>query len=84
MTPLAKKSALVTGGSRGIGRAVVERFARDGAAVTFSYLRDDDAAADFFSSGFAFFDGVSDFAPRHGDVVIGENRFRLILVNFHK
>ena len=50
MTPLAKKSALVTGGSRGIGRAVVERFARDGAAVTFSYLRDDDAAAEVVRS----------------------------------
>jgi len=50
VTPLAKKSALVTGGSRGIGRAVVERFARDGAAVTFSYLRDDDAAAEVVRS----------------------------------
>ena len=40
------KSAVVTGGSRGIGRAVVERLARDGAEVTFSYARDEVAAAD--------------------------------------
>jgi enoyl-[acyl-carrier protein] reductase III len=38
--------AFVTGGSRGIGRAIVERLARDGFDVAFNYRRDDTAAAD--------------------------------------
>jgi len=39
------KIAIVTGGSRGIGRAIVERLAGDGADVTFFY-RENAAAAD--------------------------------------
>lgn len=34
---LSGKTVIVTGGSRGIGRAIVERFAQDGADVTFFY-----------------------------------------------
>lgn len=38
------QAALVTGGSRGIGRAVVERLAGDGATVVFGYVSDERAA----------------------------------------
>jgi cyclic-di-GMP-binding biofilm dispersal mediator protein len=38
------KSVLVLGGSRGIGAAIVRRFAREGAAVTFTYAGSREAA----------------------------------------
>jgi len=41
---LAGKSVLVTGGSRGIGRAIVELFADEGARVTFFYRGNTEAA----------------------------------------
>ncbi|MFJ3324049.1 glucose 1-dehydrogenase [Streptomyces griseus] len=44
MAALTGKAAVVTGGSRGIGRAVVLRLARDGAAVVFNYARSREAA----------------------------------------
>jgi 3-oxoacyl-[acyl-carrier protein] reductase len=45
MIDLSGKTALVTGGSRGIGRAIVLRLARQGADVSFSF-RGNQAAAD--------------------------------------
>lgn len=44
ITPMNINYALVTGGSRGIGRAIAERLARDGYYVVINYKSNDEAA----------------------------------------
>src|ERR1700730_1615577 len=45
MSNLAKKGALVTGASRGIGAAIAKRRAADGASVAITYAKDASAAS---------------------------------------
>ena len=53
---LSGKCVIVTGGSRGIGRAIVELFASEGADVTFFY-RDNTEAANAVAAGVALAGG---------------------------
>ena len=48
---LAGKTVLVTGGSRGIGRAIVELFSAEGADVTFLFRENTAAAAEVVAAG---------------------------------
>ena len=48
---LAGKTVIVTGGSRGIGRSIVELFAADGADVVFFYRSDSIAATAVVEAG---------------------------------
>ncbi|HEY3753928.1 MAG TPA: SDR family oxidoreductase [Pseudonocardiaceae bacterium] len=48
---LAGKAAVVTGGARGIGRAIVMRLAADGASVVFSFASNQQAADDVVAAG---------------------------------
>jgi 3-oxoacyl-[acyl-carrier protein] reductase len=50
MIDLSGKSAIVTGGARGIGRAIAVRLATQGADVAFSYRGNADAAAETASA----------------------------------
>ena len=67
--------ALVTGGSRGIGRAAVECFARLGANVAINYLKDEEAAAETVKAAEAL--GVRALAIR-ADVSHLEEAQRLV------
>ncbi|MEL7186981.1 MAG: SDR family oxidoreductase [Pseudomonadota bacterium] len=55
MQRLKGRTALITGASRGIGRAVAERFAAEGANVAINYASSEDAAKE-----------VADIAAGHG------------------
>jgi 3-oxoacyl-[acyl-carrier protein] reductase len=44
MSTLKEKAAFVTGGTRGMGQAIVKRLAAEGAAVAFTYVKSDEKA----------------------------------------
>lgn len=49
MSTLKGKAAFVTGGTRGMGKAIVERLAKEGAMVAFTYLSSENSAQQIVS-----------------------------------
>ena len=51
MKDLKNKTAIITGGSKGIGKGIVEKFARAGCNVAFTYLSSEESAIKIEKSG---------------------------------
>jgi 3-oxoacyl-[acyl-carrier protein] reductase len=68
--PLKNKRALVTGGSRGIGAAIVRRLAGEGADVAFTYLGNTSQAEETRNAARAL--GVQSFAIRADNADAGQ------------
>src|SRR4051812_37254730 len=75
LTDLSGKVALVTGGSRGIGRAVAIRLAQGGAKVAFNYRGNHEAAQDVLGE---IKGGGAHAMAVAGDVSIGADVDRVV------
>ncbi|ETI64076.1 oxidoreductase [Sphingobium sp. C100] len=82
MTDFTSKKALVIGGSRGIGAAIVRRFTGDGAQVAFTYAGSHDAAQALAADTGAT-PIQSDAADRQAviDVVAAQGPLDILIVN---
>lgn len=63
-SPLKGKTALVTGGTRGVGKGIASRLVRDGAVVLIGYREDEQTAAEAVAECCAESDGGQVYAVR--------------------
>jgi 3-oxoacyl-[acyl-carrier protein] reductase len=78
MGALGGKAAVVTGGSRGIGRAIVLRLAEEGVSVAFSFVRDQRAADEVVAAAQAA--GVQAVAVQADQMMWSRNARRAAMV----
>ncbi len=78
---LEGKTALITGGSRGIGRGIVERFIKEGAQVAFTY-RSSSAKADEIIADLAAGDNLKAFQSDASDYGAAEELCKAVLAEY--
>lgn len=82
MATLDGKTALVLGGSRGIGAAIVERLVREGAQTTFTYFGSETAAQSLAAkTGSAALKADSADTQAIGSLIDGLARLDVIVIN---
>lgn len=80
---LEGKTALITGGTRGIGRGIVERYIKEGAQVAFTY-RSSSTQADEITSRLNVGDRLQAFKSDASDFAAAEELVKEVLVAFGK
>ncbi len=84
MSLLTGKVALITGASRGIGRAIAQRFAQEGAAVAFTYLSSVEKAQALEEELQAFGVPVKGYRSDASDFQAAEDLIGQVLTDFGK
>ncbi|MCE1187721.1 MAG: 3-oxoacyl-[acyl-carrier-protein] reductase [Ignavibacteria bacterium] len=79
---LANKTALVTGGSRGIGKAIVFELAAAGANVVFTYVSSDEKAREIEEIGKTNGQTIFGFKADAGDFAAAEACMQFVLEKF--
>jgi 3-oxoacyl-[acyl-carrier protein] reductase len=84
MKLLTEKTALVTGGSRGIGKAIAEIFAKNGANVAFTYLNSEEQAKKIEQDLLSFGVKAKAYKSDAGNYAEAEKLYTAVLADFGK
>jgi len=84
MKLLTEKTALVTGASRGIGKAIAEIFAKNGANVAFTYLNNEEKAMQVEKDLLAFGIKAKAYKSDAGDYAQAQELTQEVLKDFGK
>ncbi len=82
MKLLQNKAALITGGSRGIGEAIVLKFAEQGANIAFTYLSSEERAKELEQKAAAFGVTVKGYKSDASDFAAAEQLVNDVMADF--